>query len=57
VFRIDNTRLPQFDGETVTLKGFSGEDFEPGLRFDSEADINALSQRLFGYDAIILWIG
>ncbi len=43
------------DGETLTLRGFSGEDFEPGLRFDSEADINALSQALFGYDAIIPW--
>ena len=45
------------DGETLTLKGFSGEDFRDGLRFDSEADINALSQRLYGYDAIIPWFG
>lgn len=41
------------DGERVTLVGFSGQDFQNGLRFDSLADIEALSQARFGYDAIL----
>ncbi len=40
-------------GEVITLTGFSGEDFAPGLRFDSVEDINALSQLLYGYDAML----
>jgi hypothetical protein len=53
VFTIGNVRFPDAGVEHVFLKSFSGEDFEEGLRFDSEAEINALSQRLYGYDAII----
>jgi Ca2+-binding RTX toxin-like protein len=41
-------------GEVITLIGFSGQDFRDGLRFDSVDDINALSQQLYGYDAVIL---
>lgn len=42
-------------GEVITLTGFSGEDFEGGLRFDSVDDVNALSQTLYGYDAVALF--
>lgn len=41
-------------GEVITLIGFSGQDFKDGLRFDSVDDINALSQELYGYDAVRL---
>jgi Ca2+-binding RTX toxin-like protein len=41
-------------GEVITLIGFSGQDFRGGLRFDSVDDINALSQQLYGYDAVVL---
>ena len=41
-------------GEVITLVGFSGQDFKDGLRFDSVDDINALSQELYGYDAVRL---
>ncbi|MES2433629.1 MAG: calcium-binding protein [Pseudomonadota bacterium] len=47
-----NTAFVLSYGEVITLKGFSGEDFAHGLRFDSLADINALSQHLYGYDAV-----
>lgn len=42
------------NGEVVTLVGFSGEDFEEGLRFDSVAAINALSHQRYGYDVVLL---
>jgi hypothetical protein len=42
------------DGETLTIRGFTGEDFKPGLRFGSLDDINDLSQERFGYDAILV---
>lgn len=54
---VDNgtdTELVLSYGEVITLTGFSGEDFEAGLRFDSVADINALSQQLYGHDAVLL---
>jgi Ca2+-binding RTX toxin-like protein len=41
-------------GEVITLIGFSGQNFEDGLRFDSVDDINALSQQMYGYDAVLL---
>jgi Ca2+-binding RTX toxin-like protein len=41
-------------GEVITLIGFSGQDLKDGLRFDSVDDVNALSQQLYGYDAVIL---
>jgi hypothetical protein len=47
-----STRLTTSDGEVVTLQGFSGQDFENGLRFGSIAEINALSQDRFGYVAV-----
>ncbi len=51
------------DGETLTIRGFSGEDFAPGLRFDSAGsdpasiqavvdEINAATQDAFGYSAL-----
>lgn len=43
-------------GEVTTLTGFSGEDFVPGLRFDSLEDINAVSQLLYGYDAVLAFM-
>lgn len=43
-------------GEVITLTGFSGEDYQHGLRFDSVDDINSLSQSLYGYDAVITFI-
>ena len=42
------------NGEVVTLLGFTGEDFEGGLRFESVEAINALSQQRYGYDAVLL---
>lgn len=49
----ESTAFVLSHGEVVTAQGFSGQDFQDGLRFDSTDDINAMSQQMYGYDAIL----